>query len=228
METNQVNPVIEKSWKEALKDEFSSPYFSELKYFLLEERKRYKIFPPGGKIFAAFDHTPFHKAKVILLGQDPYHGPGQAHGLCFSVNQGVAKPPSLVNIFKELQADLGIPIPAHGNLSSWAKQGVLLLNATLTVRAHQAGSHQNKGWEIFTDAAIRALSEKRNGLIFLLWGSYAQAKKKIIDVGRHHVLEAPHPSPLSASRGFFGCRHFSATNNILKANGKDEVNWLIE
>lgn len=228
METNQVNPVIEESWKEALKNEFSAPYFFELKKFLLEEKRRYKIFPPGGNIFAAFDHTPFQEVKVVLLGQDPYHGPGQAHGLCFSVNHGVPKPPSLVNIFKELQADLGIPVPVHGNLEAWAKQGVLLLNATLTVRAHQAGSHQNKGWETFTDAAIRALSDERDGLVFLLWGSYAQAKKRIIDVDRHHVLEAPHPSPLSASRGFLGCRHFSATNNILKANGKDEINWLIE
>ncbi len=228
MEEKTIDPLIENSWKEALKDEFSAPYFYDLKRFLLEEKKRHTIYPPGGNIFAAFDHTPFHKVKVVLLGQDPYHGPGQAHGLCFSVNRGMAKPPSLVNIFKELRSDLGIPVPGHGNLEPWAKQGVLLLNATLTVRAHQAGSHQNKGWESFTDAAIKALSNKRGGLVFLLWGSYAQAKKMLIDLSRHNVLEAPHPSPLSASRGFFGCRHFSATNNILKANGKEEINWLIE
>lgn len=228
MEAKQVNPVIESSWKEALEDEFTAAYFFKLKKFLLEEKKRYKVFPPGGKIFAAFDHTPFNEVKVVLLGQDPYHGPGQAHGLCFSVNHGITKPPSLVNIFKELQADLGIPVPAHGNLEAWAKQGVLLLNATLTVRAHQAGSHQNKGWESFTDAAIKALSDKREGLVFLLWGSYAQAKKRIINTNRHHVLEAPHPSPLSASRGFFGCRHFSSANEILKANDKDEIDWSVE
>lgn len=223
----KIKPVIEDSWKEVLKDEFSASYFIELKQFLIAERKQYRIYPPGSKIFAAFDHTPFNEVKVVLLGQDPYHGQGQAHGLCFSVNKGIPKPPSLINIFKELHDDLGISVPGHGNLESWADQGVLLLNATLTVRAHQAGSHQNKGWERFTDAAIKALSEERNGLVFLLWGSYAQAKKQIIDTTKHHILEAPHPSPLSASRGFFGCKHFSATNKIIEANGGQKIDWAI-
>ncbi len=222
-----IRPVIEETWGKALQHEFSAPYFLELKKFLLEEKSHHQIYPPGSKIFAAFDHTPFDKVRVVLLGQDPYHGPAQAHGLCFSVNHGVRKPPSLINIFKELNSDLGIPIPGHGNLESWARQGVLLLNATLTVRAHQAGSHQNKGWETFTDAAIRTLSEHRDNLIFLLWGSYAQAKSKIIDTDKHHILRAPHPSPLSASRGFFGCRHFSAVNKILKANGDREIDWSL-
>lgn len=222
-----VKPEIEESWKEVLQTEFEAPYFAELKAFLLEEKKKYRVFPPGPMIFSAFNHTPFENVRVVLLGQDPYHGPGQAHGLCFSVNKGIPKPPSLINIFKELNADLGVAMPPHGNLEPWADQGVLLLNATLTVRAHHAGSHQNKGWERFTDAAIRALSEKRSGLVFLLWGSYAQAKEALIDTGRHHVLKAPHPSPLSASRGFFGCRHFSAANRILKAQGLQEIDWRI-
>jgi uracil-DNA glycosylase len=223
----EVRPEIEESWKQVLLPEFQAPYFHELKNFLLEEKKRFRVFPPGPMIFSAFNRTPFDKVRVILLGQDPYHGPGQAHGLCFSVNKGIPKPPSLVNIFKELQSDLGIPVPAHGNLESWASQGVLLLNATLTVRAHQAGSHQNKGWEQFTDAAIRALSDKRTGLVFLLWGSYAQAKQALIDMGKHHVLKAPHPSPLSASRGFFGCRHFSLANKLLSQQGLQEIDWRI-
>lgn len=228
MNNPQVHPIIEESWKEALTEEFQSPYFYELKQFLIEERQKYRIFPPGPSIFAAFNHTPFHHVKVVILGQDPYHGPGQANGLCFSVEKGIETPPSLVNIFKELHNDLGIPLPSHGNLESWAKQGVLLLNATLTVRAFQAGSHQNKGWERFTDAAIRALSQRKNGLVFLLWGKYAQAKESLIDINKHHILKAPHPSPLSASRGFLGCKHFSKTNDILKKEGKEMINWNAE
>ncbi len=228
MQESKVSPVIEESWKEVLEDEFNAPYFSELKKFLVEEKKAHTIYPPGSLIFNAFNHTPFPEVKVVLLGQDPYHGPGQAHGLCFSVNKGIAKPPSLQNIFKELHDDLGVPIPPHGNLTSWADQGVLLVNATLTVRARKPGSHQNKGWEQFTDAAIRSLSEKREGLVFLLWGNYAQAKEAIIDTTRHHILKAPHPSPFSAARGFFGCRHFSKTNGILRSNGKNEIDWQIK
>lgn len=226
-QTPTIRPVIEESWRDTLQAEFSAPYFMELKNFLRQEKQLHTVYPPGSKIFAAFDHTPFHNVKVVILGQDPYHGVGQAHGLCFSVNHGVQKPPSLVNIFKELKEDLGIPIASHGNLESWAKQGVLLLNATLTVRAHQAGSHQNKGWERFTDAAIKALSEQRKGIVFLLWGSYAQAKAEIIDSTKHHILKAPHPSPLSASRGFFGCRHFSVTNRILMNNGEQAIDWSL-
>ena len=223
----KINPVIEEQWGIALKDEFDKLYFSELKAFLIEERKKYRIFPPGTLIFNAFNQTPFDKVMVVLLGQDPYHGFGQAHGLCFSVPQGIPKPPSLMNIFTELQSDLGIPIPSHGDLTSWVSQGVLLLNATMTVRENQAGSHQGKGWETFTDAAIMQLSKLRDGLIFVLWGNYAIAKKEIIDRSRHFILTAPHPSPLSANRGFFGCRHFSQINNLLKQMGKEPINWKI-
>jgi uracil-DNA glycosylase len=221
----KIRPVIEASWKEALEQEFSKPYFSALKQFLLEEKQRFRIFPPGQLIFNAFNHTPFHQVKVILLGQDPYHGYGQAHGLCFSVPDGVPQPPSLQNIFREIRDDLGIDPPPHGNLIRWADQGVLLLNATLTVRENQAGSHQGKGWELFTDAAITALSGKREGLIFLLWGNYAIAKRELIDLSRHFILTAPHPSPLSAARGFFGCRHFSQANTFLRQMGKEEIHW---
>lgn len=223
----KINPVIEKSWGEVLKTEFSHPYFSALKEFLMEEKKRFRIFPPGSLIFHAFDHTPFNEVKVVVLGQDPYHGAGQAHGLCFSVPNGVPPPPSLINIFKEMHADTGNPRPVIGNLIPWAQQGVLLLNATLTVRENQAGSHQGKGWERFTDAAIRALSEKCDGLIFLLWGNYAIAKRALIDPAKHFVLTAPHPSPLSASRGFFGCRHFSQANALLRQMGKKEIDWSL-
>ncbi len=223
-----VKPVIEESWHGVLQDEFGAPYFAELKAFLLEEKKKYKVYPPGSRIFAAFNHTPFDRVKVVLLGQDPYHGPGQAHGLCFSVNKGIPKPPSLVNIFKEIHDDLGIPVPGHGNLEGWARQGVMLLNATLTVRARQAGSHQNKGWEKFTDAAISSLSEQRAGLIFLLWGSYAQSKAALINTSKHHILTAPHPSPLSAHRGFSGCKHFSLANGLLRQQGKEEIDWRVE
>jgi uracil-DNA glycosylase len=222
-----VNPAIEESWKSALSAEFEKPYFLELKAFLVEEKAKYRVFPPGSLIFNAFNHTPFDSVKVVFIGQDPYHGYGQAHGLCFSVPEGVAKPPSLVNIFKEIEADLGIPPPKHGNLEKWADQGVLLLNATLTVRENMAGSHQHKGWENFTDAAIQQLSARKNGLVFVLWGNYAIAKKELIDLSRHHVLTAPHPSPFSAARGFFGCRHFSRINEILGKEGKSEIDWRL-
>lgn len=222
-----IKPVIEEGWGTVLAKEFQADYFRDLKHFLVEEKKKYRVFPPGPSIFAAFNHTPFSRVKVVILGQDPYHGPGQAHGLCFSVNKGMEKPPSLVNIFKELQQDMGIAIPTHGNLEPWARQGVLLLNATLTVRAHQAGSHQNKGWEQFTDAAITALSAQATGIVFLLWGNYAQAKSALIDQSRHAVLTAPHPSPLSASRGFFGCKHFSKTNELLTGWKKEMIDWSL-
>lgn len=223
-----VNPKLHESWKQVLADEFQQPYFRELKAFLLKEREAgHKFYPPGPLIFHALDRTPFDKVKVVILGQDPYHGPRQAHGLSFSVPKDVPPPPSLVNIFKELHDDLGTPIPAHGNLESWADQGVLLLNAILTVRAHQAGSHQNRGWERFTDAIIRALSEQREGLVFVLWGRYAKEKGKFIDRTRHHVLTAAHPSPLSAHNGFFGCRHFSAINRILAQSGQAPIDWAL-
>ena len=223
----KVTPQLESEWLEVLQPEFNKPYFTELKSFLLEEKLRYKVFPPGNRIFAAFDHTPFSKVKVVILGQDPYHGDGQAHGLCFSVPDGVAIPPSLVNIYKELNSDLGIQIPQSGNLEKWARQGVLLLNATLTVRAYQAGSHQKRGWEHFTDEVIRQLSARHSGLVFILWGSYAQAKENMIDTTKHFVLKAVHPSPLSVYRGFFGCRHFSITNELLTAAGKEPVDWQL-
>jgi uracil-DNA glycosylase len=228
MSDTPVNPIIAESWKNHLASEFQSPYFLKLKSFLIAEKQHYKVYPPGSMIFAAFDHTPFEAVKVVIIGQDPYHGPGQAHGLCFSVPERVAKPPSLINIFKEISQDLGYPIPKNGNLEKWAKQGVLLINATLTVRANTAGSHQNKGWEDFTNAVIRILSQEKTGLVFLLWGNYAIAKRALIDSTRHHVLTAAHPSPLSAQRGFFGCRHFSKTNEILLKTGKTEIDWRID
>ena len=223
----KINPKIEISWKLALKDEFNSEYFYELKKFLIEEKKKYQIFPQGNKIFSAFDFTHFENVKVVIIGQDPYHGQGQAHGLCFSVPDGVKAPPSLVNILKEIKSDLGFKIPAIANLEKWAQQGVLLLNATLTVRANQAGSHQNKGWEVFTDSVIKKLSESRNDLIFLLWGNFAKAKQQLIDQEKHYILKAAHPSPLSAYNGFFGCKHFSKTNEILKKLGKQEIDWSL-
>ncbi len=222
-----INPQIEESWKKILKDEFNSQYFIELKEFLIEEKKKYNVYPPGRLIFNALNKTPFENIKVVLLGQDPYHGKGQAHGLCFSVPKGISLPPSLVNIFKELKTDLDIPIPAHGNLEKWADQGVFLLNATLTVRASQPGSHQNKGWEVFTDSVIKKISEKRAGIIFLLWGKYAQAKEVLIDTNKHYILKAAHPSPYSADYGFFGCKHFSQTNNILSKHGLSTIDWSI-
>lgn len=227
MDDVSINPQIEESWKKVLAGEFQQEYFRELKNFLVEERRQYRVYPPGSKIFAAFDFTPFTSVKVVLLGQDPYHGQGQAQGLCFSVPRGIPKPPSLVNIFKELHDDLGLAIPPHGNLEAWASQGVLLLNATLTVRANQAGSHQHKGWEQFTDAAIRALAEQRENLVFMLWGNYAQAKAALVDGHKHCILKAPHPSPFSANQGFFGCRHFSRANDFLVRAGKEPVDWQI-
>ena len=224
----RIDPVMETSWKAALEAEFEKAYFPALRTFLVEEKKKCRVFPPGSLIFNAFNQTPFHRVRVVLLGQDPYHGAGQAHGMCFSVPKGVPKPPSLVNIFKELRSDTGIPEPSHGDLTAWAGQGVLLLNATLTVRENQAGSHQNRGWEQFTDAAIRRLSDERSGLVFILWGNYAMAKRSLIDTSKHHILTAVHPSPLSAHRGFFGCRHFSQTNQLLRKGGMGEVDWRIE
>jgi len=222
-----VKPTIEESWRIILQDEFDKPYFIDLKAFLIEEKKNFRIFPPGSMIFNAFNHTPFDKVKVVFIGQDPYHGFGQAHGLCFSVPEGVAKPPSLVNIFKELHDDLGVPVPVHGNLVKWADQGVLLLNATLTVRENQAGSHQNKGWETYTDAVISKLSELKKKLVFVLWGNYAIAKRILIDDTKHHVLTAAHPSPFSAYKGFFGCRHFSKINEILVKSAMEPIDWKL-
>ncbi|MCR5314546.1 MAG: uracil-DNA glycosylase [Bacteroidaceae bacterium] len=219
----QVN--IEQSWQQQLQGEFDKPYFAKLVAFVKQEYAHHTVYPPGKLIFNAFNQCPFDKVKVVLLGQDPYHEPGQAHGLCFSVNEGVQFPPSLGNIFKEIHDDIGAPIPASGNLTRWAQQGVLLLNATLTVREHQAGSHQRQGWEEFTDAVIRILSEKREHLVFILWGSYAQSKSQLIDGSRHCILRSAHPSPLSAYRGFFGNHHFSLTNQYLRTNGIEEIQW---
>ncbi|HOG04895.1 MAG TPA: uracil-DNA glycosylase [Paludibacter sp.] len=216
---------IEKSWKKVLQPEFDKPYFADLVQFVRTAYAKGKIFPPAPLIFNAFDQCPFDDVKVVIIGQDPYHGPGQAHGLCFSVNDGVAFPPSLINIFKEIERDLGIPFPGSGSLIRWANQGVLLLNATLTVQAHRAGSHQGKGWETFTDAVIKILAEKKSDLVFMLWGSYAQQKGAYIDNRRHLVLKTVHPSPLSAYRGFIGCGHFSAANEFLKAKGMQEIKW---
>lgn len=222
-----VNPRIEAAWKEALSEEFSAPYFARLKAFLVEEKSRYTVYPRGNQIFNAFNLTPLPKVKVVILGQDPYHGPGQAHGLCFSVPPGVPPPPSLKNIYKELESDLGYPLPSHGNLTAWAQQGVFLLNATLTVRAASAGSHQKMGWEQFTDKVISTLSQRQSHLVFMLWGRYAQAKVSLIDSAKHCVLTAAHPSPLSAYQGFLGCGHFSAANRYLVAHGIKPVDWRL-
>ncbi len=216
---------IEESWKNILSQEFEKEYFINLVNFVKHEYKTQKIYPPGKLIFNAFEHCPFDKLKVVIIGQDPYHGEGQAHGLCFSVNDGVRKPPSLVNIFKELNADLGIETPESGNLEHWAKQGVLLLNATLTVRASAAGSHQKKGWEEFTDAVIKAVSDNKEGVVFILWGGYAQRKGAVIDENKHYVLKSAHPSPLSAYNGFFGNKHFSKTNDYLSKIGREPISW---
>lgn len=221
-------PNIHQSWYEVLKEEIEADYFAKLKSFLIEEKKKNIIYPPGNQIFSAFDSTHFNKVKVVILGQDPYHGPGQAHGLCFSVNSGIKHPPSLRNIFKEIGNDLDIPYPKSGSLIPWTEQGVLLFNATLTVRAHQAGSHQKKGWEQFTDAIIKKLSNEKEKLVFLLWGRFAISKSALIDQTKHHILTAVHPSPLSAHRGFFGCKHFSKTNQLLSQNGLKPIDWRVE
>ena len=220
-----MNVKIEDSWKEQLTEEFEKDYFARLTDFVREEYKTGTIYPPGRLIFNAFNLCPFNQTKVVIIGQDPYHGPGQAHGLCFSVNEGIAFPPSLQNIFKEIQSDLGKPIPTNGDLTRWANQGVLLLNATLTVRAHQAGSHQRHGWEEFTDSAIRILAEKRENLVFILWGAYAQKKGAFINRDKHLVLTSAHPSPLSAYNGFFGNKHFSRANEYLISHGITPINW---
>ncbi|MFZ2906472.1 MAG: uracil-DNA glycosylase [Cyclobacteriaceae bacterium] len=216
---------IAPSWKSHFAAEFDKPYFLELIGFVKAEYQQNTVYPPGKEIFKAFDRCDFEQVKVVIIGQDPYHGPGQANGLCFSVKEGVRVPPSLVNIFKEIHADLGKPIPTTGNLERWAKQGVLLLNATLTVRASSPGSHQNKGWEIFTDEVIRTISNQKENLVFLLWGAYAQKKGEMIDRNKHLVLMSAHPSPFSADRGFFGCKHFSKTNAYLKSKGLKEIDW---
>lgn len=227
MNQTEINPNIEASWKEVLWDEFQQPYFRRLKEFIQGERNLGKvIYPPASLIFNAFNTTPFDQVKVVILGQDPYHGPGQAHGLSFSVPDGIKPPPSLVNIFKELHADIGMPIPTSGNLTKWAEQGVLLLNAILTVEAHQPASHQKKGWEEFTNAVIRNISEKREGVVFILWGRYAQEKATLIDANKHYILTSAHPSPFSVTR-FLGCKHFSKTNEILQKQGLKSIDWTL-
>lgn len=226
--TTPMRIQIEDSWKEALSEEFEKLYFQELRAFLKKEKEEgYDIYPPGPLIFNAFNLTPLPKVKVLLLGQDPYHGKGQAHGLSFSVPDGVKQPPSLQNIFKELEKDLGIPRPAAGNLTPWAEQGVMLLNALLTVRAGQPASHHNKGWEMFTNAVIQKISDTHQGVVFLLWGKFAQQKEVLIDTNKHHVLKAAHPSPYSADSGFFGCKHFSKTNDLLGKAGKKPIDWSL-
>lgn len=220
-----MNVQIEETWKKVLQPEFEKDYFAALTDFVRQEYHTTTIYPPGHLIFNAFNLCPFNQVKVVIIGQDPYHGPGQAHGLCFSVNDGVQMPPSLQNIFKEIHDDLGTPVPTTGNLTRWAEQGVLLLNATLTVRAHQAGSHQRRGWEEFTDAVIRKLADEREHLVFILWGAYAQKKGAFIDRNKHLVLTSVHPSPLSAYHGFFGNHHFSQANAYLEAHGETPVQW---
>ena len=222
-----MNIKIEKSWQKELVSEFEKDYFKNLASFVREEYITKKVYPKPENLFRAFDLCPFDKVKVVIIGQDPYHGLNQAHGLCFSVQKGIQNPPSLKNIFKEVSDDLNIRMSDSGDLSSWAKQGVLLLNATLTVLAGQAGSHQLKGWEEFTDSVIKTISDKKEHVVFLLWGSYAQGKEILIDSQKHLILKAPHPSPLSSYRGFFGCKHFSQTNKYLKKTAQNEINWTI-
>lgn len=222
-----IEPKIEESWKKILFDEFQKPYFEALKTFLVEEKKHYTIYPSGANIFAAFNHTPFERVKVVILGQDPYHGVGQAHGLSFSVQEGVPHPPSLQNIFKELRDDIGCNIPKNGTLTSWADQGVFLMNAVLTVRASEANSHKGRGWETFTDTVIKTLSDKKEHLVFILWGAPAGAKASLIDSKKHLILKAPHPSPLSSYRGFFGSKPFSKSNAYLIEHGKTPIKWAL-
>ncbi len=216
---------IASDWKELLREEFDKPYFEELVQFVRAEYATHRIYPRGSNIFRAFDKCPFEQLKVVIIGQDPYHGPGQANGLCFSVGDGVPFPPSLRNIFQEVASDIGTPIPASGNLDRWAEQGVLLLNAVLTVREHEAASHAGRGWEQFTDAVVRAIATRKEGIVYLLWGSYAQRKGAMADPARNCILKAVHPSPLSAYRGFLGCRHFSRANEYLLSQGKTPINW---
>lgn len=216
---------IAPDWKALLEEEFSKPYFEELTRFVKEEYATRRIYPRGSNIFRAFDKCPLDKLKVVIIGQDPYHGPGQAHGLCFSVVEGVPHPPSLQNIFKEVASDIGTPIPSSGNLDRWAEQGVLLLNSVLTVREHEAASHAGKGWEQFTDAVVRKIAQEKQGVVYLLWGSYAQRKGAIVDPQRNCILKAVHPSPLSAYRGFLGCKHFSQANDYLISTGQTPINW---
>ena len=216
---------IAEDWKEILREEFSKPYFEELVLFVKQEYASGEVFPAGRNIFRAFDKCPFEKLKVVIIGQDPYHGDGQANGLCFSVNEGVPFPPSLKNIFKEVSDDIGVPVPRSGELDRWAEQGVLMLNAVLTVRAHNAASHAGHGWERFTDAVVKAIAERKQGVVYMLWGSYAQRKGAIADPKQNLILHAVHPSPLSAYRGFFGCKHFSQANNYLISLGKDPIVW---
>lgn len=224
---NAYDYTIQPSWNVVLKNQFSAPYFQKLNQFLILERNLYTIYPPEGSIFSAFNHSPYEKTKVVIIGQDPYHKQGQANGLSFSVSPGIKKPPSLVNIFKELNTDLGIPIPKTGNIEPWADQGVLLLNATLTVREGEAGSHQKKGWETFTDAVIKTISDEKTGVVFLLWGNFAHTKEELIDKNKHFILKAAHPSPL-ARGAFFGCKHFSKTNELLIKKGLTPIDWRVE
>lgn len=221
-------PDIDASWYDQLSDEFKAEYFLRLKNFLITEKVEQTIFPPSSQIFSAFNHTPFPDVKVVILGQDPYHGPGQANGLSFSVSPGIKIPPSLKNIYKEIEQELSLPMPHTGDLSKWADQGVLLLNAVLTVRQKQPGSHQKRGWEHFTDAVIKKISDQKSGVVFLLWGNFARSKKTLIDANKHHILEAPHPSPFSAHTGFFGCGHFSKTNDILLKQGQKPIDWKVD
>lgn len=224
---SSIRPEIEQSWLKQLSPEFEKDYFGELKNYLTREKQSHQVYPPGQRIFAAFDITPFDKVKVVIIGQDPYHGPGQANGLSFSVSSGIRQPPSLKNIFKELNNDLGTPIPDHGDLEKWAAEGVLMLNAVLTVRHKQPGSHRGQGWENFTDSVISTLSAEKKGLVFILWGSFARSKKALIDTEKHHIIESTHPSPFSAHNGFFGSRPFSRTNELLKQQGKEPIDWSL-
>lgn len=226
----KINPKIDESWKEVLHDEFNKQYFLDLKQFLINEKKKYKIYPPGNLIFNAFNKTPFNKLKVVIIGQDPYHGYGQAHGLCFSVPKGIKIPPSLVNIYKELsqEKELNFNIPNHGNLEKWATQGVLLLNTTLSVRANTPTSHKGKGWETFTDAVIKIISDKKENIVFLLWGGFAKTKEKLIDTKKHYILKSVHPSPLSANRGsWFGNNHFVLVNKFLESKNIEKICWQV-